>query len=139
MTRSEILRRLEKATGPSVDLDADIYEVLGHAVKRRPERVVGAYRSHYTRSWVYQDRQTNRWIAMDRLSASLDASIALVEKMLPGWGWNVHSQNGEHDATTWTPNKTAAPSHYQVAGPTPAIAILIALFRSLPEDSSHEG
>lgn len=95
----ELIERVEKATGPSRGLDADVYETLGYPVKRRPERTIGKTgRAVWSRAWSYQVSESGRWFAMERLSASLDAVIALVEKQAPGWGWRVATCSVSDDA-----------------------------------------
>lgn len=60
-TFSDIIARLENATGPDRDLD------------RLIAKETGAFEI----------------IEAKNYTASLDAAIALVERILPGWGWRV--------------------------------------------------
>lgn len=57
-------------------------------------------------------------------TASVDAAIALAERVLPGWGWLV--QNCGHPACILVKDDTS----YEVRGTTPAMALCIALLRA---------
>ena len=147
----EIIERPEKLTGGDREVDADIYESLGYTVKRASERITKQYRVTFTKSWAFQGPNTRRWLAMDRLTDSLDAAIALVEKMLPGWVVAGLS-NGTLDPkyrdvrlyTGWranlgrvgaeiTPETVGGQDFATGTAPTPAIALLLALFRALEQ------
>lgn len=73
-------------------------------------------------------------------TASLDAAVALVEKMLPGWNFTVASTKVPGDARPWadvaSPAWIAGENDAEQGegyGATPAIALLIALFRALEQ------
>lgn len=104
MTIAELLERVEGATGPDRELDAAIECALastwGSAINPRP----------YT--------------------ASLDAALALVERVRPGWTW----EGGRDPAkASWAYlyAKIDGPT-FSASAPTPALALLAALLRSLP-------
>lgn len=62
-------------------------------------------------------------------TASIDSSIALVERMLPGWHWEV---GRDGTAMVRDPNVVGASADYVCwGGTTPALALLAALLRAL--------
>lgn len=75
-----LIERLEAASYPSRELDADVYEALGYMVKRAPQ-----YRRQI--AWQYRKDGT-RWESMRRLTASLDDALSMVPN---GWAWTAHS------------------------------------------------
>lgn len=132
----EIIERLEKLTGGDREVDADIYESLGYTVKRASERITKQYRVTFTKSWAFQDPNTRRWLAMDRLTDSLDAAIALVEKMLPeGFAWMVAHSGPKEDQRLSVACVFQDGPGINIANEatTHAIALLIALFRALEQ------
>ena len=77
-----LLERVMAAMGPDRELDADIARVGGYGrvaqewVRDRPEWF----------AWE-ADSRSGPWIVLPDYTASVDASLALVERVLPGWGW----------------------------------------------------
>jgi hypothetical protein len=131
----EIIKRLREAKGPSKTLDADIAEATG-TVPPRYYRNVG----YCDGSFGHDERSGICWIAKD-YTASIDAALALVEKLLPGWHWTVTSDKREGVAGAWIwlerrfPEDTAEDipmlRNYEAEAPTAPLAILIALFTAL--------
>lgn len=131
-----LIERVEKATGPDRELDADIYEALGYEVKRRSERVEEGWRVRRTVDWRYLDG--SRWLAMDYLTASVDADLALLERVLPGWraeirwgDWPQHIER--HDATLWNNDTSKRESVFGVSAnaATLPLAIIAATLRAM--------
>lgn len=112
----DIISRLEKATGPDRELDADVFFALGGerygALLKWPGECVYF--------GVFPD-----------FSASLDATIALIERVLPGWGYTFHKDDENTATSLWTPEGKAAEQHYQVQGNTLSLSALAALFHAL--------
>jgi len=84
---SDLIARLEKAEGGDVALDLAVCVALQwagpHAVGSGIQNV---RRSDDEDDWLfYEDVDGPCCDLTPRLSASLDAAIALTEKMLPGW------------------------------------------------------
>lgn len=107
-SREELLDRLEKATGPSYALECAIGEFFGYPVQLL--------------------QPPPNW------TASVDASVALFKKVLPGWSWECR-ESGTGDkgqATIWNPSRSPGDNQQQRAYncATPAIALLIAPLRS---------
>lgn len=109
-----LIERCEKATGPDRELDVAIWQAL-------------CWKDHY------------RDIAKGTVfTASLDASVALVERVLPGWHWSLDSFG---EATAFDSSGAflvaADDEHYGHNKHLP-LAILAALLRSLlAREDSH--
>lgn len=133
MTTAELIEKLERANGPSRELDAEIKaHVYGGTAMQSP----------FNGNWcVYQagasdprrDRVMERprhvlhevW-ANDRYTASIDAAIGLVPE---GWGWTLQSDGGPGPMAF-----VKGCERYQV-GFTPAIAICIAALKAKEADN----
>jgi len=76
-TLEALLRRVKKADGPDRELD------LAIAVALVPDVLVSIH-----------DRETgtNKPHTYWQYTASIDAAIALMQQVLPGWNWSVMSQ-----------------------------------------------
>lgn len=139
MTRAEIIDRLEKAGVPDRELDAAIMRHVGDAPHEGPRPL---------QDWKYEG--SGRWhlsefnqphpgytILAPAYTASLDAAIALVEKMLPGWRWTVFGPHPDFTerfahADLWKRDPSVMitePVSEKAA--TPALALLLALFRAM--------
>lgn len=116
---ADIIARLEKADGPSNEIDWLITQAVS------PGAV-----------WQSSDHET--------FTASLDAAIALVERKLPGCSWNIEKLGGRdhtddmvgfnafiHDDKGEFGNFCSIPDCEPPFCKTAAIALLLALFRSL--------
>lgn len=109
MTPAEILERLQSLQGPDTDVDADIWcEIFA------PDAVA-----------------IDPGVRFPPYTASLDAAIALVEKMLPGAKWTV-SKVGFAQITLDKKTRISSDDGQDINYANPAIALLIALFRALP-------
>lgn len=73
---SELIGRLEKLTGPSGAIDAELYATVGGA----PHTTTAGGRTIP----LIEIGDPSTW---PPYTASLDSAIALVECLLPGWGW----------------------------------------------------
>ena len=120
--RAELLSKLEAATGPDMDLDAALAEFAGAQIKREPK----------PRNWRVAEKRAGPWRNLPRYTSSIDAALALVERLLPGFDYILEHTNGGLTIScllgTADPDKRAF-------GATPSLAILIALLRSLPQDT----
>jgi len=116
----ELIERLEKATGPDRDLDEAILKSFG------------------IHSWAgrmsYQDGPL--WIdfGSSEITASIDAAVALTERVLPDVGWSVATNRIDRRrvARLWTGEIDDGKAH---AGASPAIALCLAILRA-KEDSA---
>lgn len=104
MNIEQLIAALEKATGPSRELDLAIWNKL------YPDAVVAELpKSHF------------------RVTASLDAALTL---LLPGWAWCVQaSEEFPGQAWLYPPNNVNDEQVYAKAA-TPAIAICIAALKA---------
>lgn len=109
-TLTAFLARLEAAEGPNRVLDADIKRYLAPT-----ERGYNQVSPPYT--------------------ASLDAALALCERVLPKSGWGLQSntkgQRGQPRDCFWATVGMYEPGRYDGAASTPALALLSALLRAL--------
>lgn len=104
----DLLERIEAATGPDRELDYLIANSIGD------------------------------WGPVDDpfpLTASIDAALALVEKMLPGCLWEVNGGDPQALsrplATIWPASNNTVQLEIKARGNTPQHAILSALIRAL--------
>lgn len=118
---SELIAKLEGLSGRDREVDADIYVAFFIPQERvgRIDRLGGCV------GWWPKDAPYESAIDVPPYTASLDAAVALVERKLPGTDWQV--SNGNEDGCA---------AHIEgddkfYAGPTPAIAVCLALLRSL--------
>jgi len=124
---TDIIKRLKEATGPDRELDCDIAISLDFIATRE--------------YWSYDYAQT-----VAHYTASIDAALALVERMLPGWYYTITSHNTSMGNKPWCDLATHEYIHgdvlvegvyFESAGPTIPLAILTALFTAL-EAKAHD-
>jgi hypothetical protein len=145
MTHADIIARLTAATGPDQEIDAAIMA----SFYDRGERIIGTHEQQEDGSWkpiavpVWIDRSTSKWVSTHAFSftASLDATVALIERELPGW---TIAGIGQDDCKKWHASlqKGHRTSYSTVAlagAPTSAIALLLALFKALEAQETHHG
>lgn len=129
----DIISRLEKADGPSRELDADIAHIDGVPCQSRRDRN-GKSKG---RQWMVDSfGGVQTWAGNPpAYTASLDAAISLTEKMLPEAGWQGGGNLPEEDGRIvaifqlWFDDGVGGMSTHKV----PAIALLLALFTALQE------
>lgn len=143
MTPSDIISRLEKATGPYRELNRQIAKHFGWF------RVEPRFSRNKNGGWIAPEDFTGTYAdgspILDGLhgttihgdvpnfTASLDATIALVEKVLPGARIDITKRyDGDGYACVWGPNGNRSSN-----AATPAIALLLALFRALPSEKDN--
>ena len=128
-----ILERLRAATGPDRELDALIWLETTDGATRRESTVTSSTNlwSPYT---IDETRDaTGRLITVPSYTASIDAALALVERMLPGCGVVIHANNDSYmkDSAILHVPSYSSPPKCDGHGATPALAILTALFAAL--------
>lgn len=139
-TLRSLLARVEGASGADREIDRALM-AIEHA---REQRFIGVYDEFNRRvmSDVWVHRATGKWktTAADghEFTASVDAALALVERVLPGCGVgfdvNVEHGRGDKPVRAWL-NQSEAEWTYDgwpsAVGRTPALAILAALLKAL--------
>ena len=121
-----LLSRLEAATEGSDDMDREVAIALGWT----PPAMGLPF---------WHDDDANHWTALPDWSTSIDAALALVERLLPGWGATVVTDPPSCCLRISTSDSMA---HFKATGffldefpiyeaSTPPVAILLALFRAL--------
>jgi hypothetical protein len=107
---TDLIKRLEEATAGSADLDREVERAL---------RVV-----------PMGLREDGTWGQKQRpWTASLDAALALAERVLPGWCWMIERhKNGT--ATAWLHEWNAYGEGEQVVSNTPALALCAAILKA---------
>ncbi len=137
-----LIERVEKATGLDRELDGAIHNALfGTAYVRCTGSVTGFMTSATNNGNPTVPIYTN----------SVDAALALVEKMRPGYRWGVSSvaikigahpdgktAYGEGFRAHVTKNSPLRPMPSTADAPTPALAIILALLRSLDSQGVEE-
>jgi hypothetical protein len=147
MSLQEIIDALEKADGPKRALDCHLW-VLSKGGDARMHYVDGD-----TKTFVWERGLDGMWIrniesvqGVPKFTGSVDAAIALCERVLPEYGWDVAS-NTEHIKACLAPefgepigkhphwaavSKTRSKQFED--GATPAIAICLATLRAKLEE-----
>lgn len=135
---TDLITTLEGLTGPSREVDARICVALGLFVTRPnkgwPDRIdYGRHEPDGTTTWPGHGFDQ----LVPTLTASLDATIALCERVLPGWFWRVGRTSLFPNG--WAYVSRTHPSHCDREdeaacadgrASSPAIALLIALLRA---------
>lgn len=141
MDEAEILSRLKVATGPDRELDTRIWcasfpdeKTLLFPGRIRPSEppIWGTLRDISLEGWSDWEGLAMH-VRAEHLTGSLDAAIALVERMLPGWAWTAERHFEEASSlicARWEPG--VRERSFRAYAPTPPLAVLIALFMALP-------
>lgn len=145
---SEFIARLEKAEGPDRELDAELARFEGWTFEKMKGDAHPYWRKPDTTAYYMRERN-----GPPAYTVSLDASLALVERVMPGWSWSVDTMSQPPD--DWS--KVKRLPRAQLAEPvmtkfgkgigrradvqaaTPALALLLALLTALARESSHVG
>lgn len=126
---ADLLARVEKAEGPDRELDG----ALWLALECRPNH--GQVFDPEYAPYLHVDPRGKEHPAIKEdappYTASLDAALALVERVLPGWDWVLSSVDGHRASAEVTPPDWPVEAlHYKTAK-TPALALLAAMLKAL--------
>lgn len=118
--------RVAKAAGPDREIDARICQALlpylSGANYGRPGLVVDMAAPSVLGGGQIAEAPP--------LTASIDAAIRLVERVLPGWRWDVGSSTVDYSSMLWDPAPAGA-STAEIFARTAPLAILLALLDAL--------
>lgn len=151
-----LIERLEKATGPDRELDAAICIGLQYGGANSE----GATNVRTDPEWgddndlLFEIGTEECCNPIPCLTASVDAALALCERMLPGWRWGIAShsiKDGVYSEGPYigkpkhvdgfrahvTKPSPLRPMPHIADARTPALAILLALLRSLNQGESR--
>ncbi|KAB2680527.1 hypothetical protein [Brucella tritici] len=124
---SILITRLSRLDGPDDDIDAEIaMQACGFTRRNLME-------DHPDQKplWEYFDQERNctgrHGPMIRRYTASVDAAIALAERMLPGWD-GIIPLNNKDEAWLWKGGSMN--KGHRVTAATPAIALCIAILRA---------
>lgn len=134
MTLTDLIEALQKATGPDREIDRDIADTLGLGPDESWER------PKHQRGIINMDvgnwSKGNISRSSPRYTSSVDAAIALAERVLPGrsvmMGWRQSSETRPWARVGLWPDPDAT-------GATPAIALCVATLRALSALQAKEG
>lgn len=125
---STLIERVEALTGPDREVDLDVAIATGMVSDE-----VSKYGPHLRRIEARR---------VDPYTASLDAAVALVEQVLPGWSGDVDigvpiADSGKVGARLFPPEPGWA--NYAGEGLTSAIALVLAALRALHAQEERDG
>jgi len=136
---AEIIERLERASGPDRGLDARIWCVFAGVKYRSHNPAYGS--ENLTQVCFTEPPKRTERVTLGHgphrhaksVTASLDASLALVGERLPGWRVAINSD--DHRGPEWA---AMVKQHGQLwpdpeLAPTAPLAVLLAMFRALEE------
>ena len=145
---SSLIARLEKAEGPSRDLDAYIH--FRDRVSRI-EKIAAAKTGHIN---IQGSDFSGGTVLLGEnvpvYTSSIDAAVSLATRVLPGWGWGVESKThhimaclnpefgepvGKHPH--WAAISNVSTRTFEDAA-TPAMALVLATLRALQQKGGTE-
>lgn len=124
---ASLLTRVEGLTGPDREVDALLLNAVGDQALFRGPKI----------GWESREDGKGVWRSMPNITASLDAVLALVERVLrplhPGMTLTLKAIYSGSREPYWYAEITWPSSERQGRATTPAIALLGALLRSLEQ------
>ena len=118
-----LLERVRAATGPDRVLNGDVLMAFGWA----------------SDGGIAIDPEGRRVFQIPDATLSLDAALALVERVLPGWVWTVMTDYGDLCRARLYGEVNGGRDHgVQADGATPALALLAALLSALSDSNRSE-
>ncbi len=125
-TLRSILARLEAATGPDRELDAEIAIALLDAPKLASGKKVRRTDLRASKEG-YVHHKADLCYSANHYTASIDAAVALIERVLPGAEWSAaRNSNGEYFGWIVSDGMPHCDDHE-----TPALVLCTALVKAL--------
>lgn len=129
-----LIERVKAAQGSDREIDASLFialvEPTWHTSPKDPG-AVAADKQYFWPEGKLKYLTRNSKVA-PQYTASIDAALALVERCLPGWSWNIgHDANDELHATLWH----GVTEHDEYAATAP-LAIILALLTAMQEQNN---
>jgi len=122
---AELLERVKAATGPDREIDRDLTEALYSDISTRERRVL----ANDQFAWMHPEYGLVR---CEPYTASVDAALALVERVLPRWEFNLSVEHpGDDGAAIWRAEIGDPLMGFDAEAPTPALALLAAALEAL--------
>ena len=141
MNHAELIARLEAATRGRRSLGRDILVALEVVREVEPSMFYGIGNEDV---WHYGDAAESEgcWQMLPDPTTSLDSALALAERVLPGWVWEIQIDAGgavvQCDDEWWGEGYVAPDVGGVYAdAKTPALSLCIAILRAL--DAKQEG
>lgn len=126
MTHTDIIGRLAAATGPDRELDDRIWaEMDERDVREHNGRLLAK-----SRRAPFDECVIGGGTPTPAYSSSIDATVALIERVLPGWEWQIGKYKGDMGQACLRRPDADEPERLEFA-PTPPLAACLALFRAL--------
>ena len=128
----DIAKRLEAATGPDRELAVEIWLLLTPGATRK--KLSYAHKASGRTCEIDKTRIDNggRLITVEAITANIDVALALVERVLPGWGVNIQTVNPITFQGAFVQLVRVRDGYaHACAAPTAPLAILRALFAAL--------
>lgn len=138
LSLSDLIARVEAATGPDRELDG-LMEVAARWAQASSVGLKPEHRARWecdAQGWV---RSQGTIYPAATFTASLDAALALVERVLPGWFVGLQQNRFVGDERRWTAYITLNDGEHEATTYAPALALLAALLRALQAKASAEG
>lgn len=94
-TLRSLLVRVEAATGPDRELDGRIWAATAGVTILEWDGAGALWKDEHGGLRHQRDDRIPAY------TASIDAAVALVEQMLPGWGWSIERSGQSFNGAVW--------------------------------------
>lgn len=132
MKHAELLERLRVATEGDRDLDAEVAVALGHVIKwKTANYTMEQFPAIY---WKAPHPYAGMCEPCPAFTTSLDAAVALCERVLPGWHWSLHQSQIAQVCPCDEYGSIIERLELEEFGRTPALALCIAILSALSVD-----
>lgn len=121
----DLIERLEKATGPDRQLDADILNTCGHQALDRGPRI----------GWEWRRDGKGIWSRMPSPTASIDAALTLLPD---GYAWTICNRPFQKDFWASVADPYDDGGGNPAIGKTAATALTAAALKASQESRGHD-